>query len=281
MNDRRAFLAACGVLALQAATGRARFPRLHERVPLDRIGLQLYTVRAAMAKDLPGTLAAVAAIGYREVEFAGYFGHTPAAVRDLLRRHALASPSVHVPFAQLDDGWSRALEEANTVGHQFVTIPWLPTDVRGSLDAWRRVADRLNAGGEQARAAGLRLAYHNHDFEFEQTEGGIPFDLLLAETDPALVAFELDLYWAARTGHEPLGYLVRHPGRFPMLHLKDSAGPPDHRMVDVGAGVLDFRAILSRARADGATHFFVEHDRPSDPMASVRASYEHLTRLEL
>ncbi|HEX5829605.1 MAG TPA: sugar phosphate isomerase/epimerase [Gemmatimonadaceae bacterium] len=275
---RRSFLATLGVLAARALTGAraaARTPPL-----LERVGLQLYTVRAAMARDVAGTLERVAAIGYREVEFAGYFGVAPRDMRALLARHGLAAPSAHVPFEALRDDWPRALEAAATVGHTWVTIPWIPEEERRTLDDWKRVAALFTERAAEAKAAGLRFAYHNHDFEFRRIAGMVPLDVLLAETDRALVEFELDLYWVVRGGHEPVAYLRRHAGRFPMVHVKDSAGPPEHRMVDLGQGTIDFPRVLAAAVAQGTRHFFVEHDQPADPVATARAGHRYLTALQ-
>jgi sugar phosphate isomerase/epimerase len=243
------------------------------------VGLQLYTVREAMARDFSATLERVAAIGYDEVEFAEYFDRTPEQVRGELSRLGLRAPSTHFPFQTLDDGWERALDNASTMGHSYVVVPWIPLEARRTLDGWKRIAEQFNRAGAAARSAGLRFAYHNHDFEFARLDGQIPFDLLIAETDPALVSFQLDLYWIVKSGFDPLAYFERHPGRFPSVHVKDSAGPPDHRMVDVGQGSIDFPLVLARAAHSGTAHFFVEHDQPADPFSSIRTSYEYLASL--
>ena len=286
MQQRRTFLLTLGAAAAHLASGSRWSAFASEmRAPavrIDRVGIQLYTLRSLMARDLEGTLARVAEIGYREVEFAGYFDRPAAALRALLDRNGLTSPSVHVPAAQASgDAWRRVLDDAAELGHRWVTIPWLPEDDRGSLDAWRRVASRFNEAARAAAAAGLRFAYHNHDFEFREIEGVVPFDILLRETDPSLVDFQIDLYWMVRAARDPLAYLAAHPDRFPMLHVKDSAGPPEHRMLDVGQGTIDFPRLLGEFAAAGASHFFVEHDRPQDPLASAKTSYAHLRSLKL
>lgn len=247
------------------------------RTPLERAGLQLYTVRRLMESDFDGTLATVARIGYKEVEFAGYFGRPPAQVAASLSRIGLISPSTHIPYANLGETWAESVADALTIGHQYVTIPWLPAE--STLDGWYRIADRFNEAARIAREQGLGFAYHNHDFEFKPVEGRIPFDVLLERTDPSLVAFEMDIYWLFRAGHDPLEYLAEYPGRFPLFHVKDSSGAPEHGMVDVGAGVIDFGTILSRAIESGARHFFVEHDSPREPMRSIRNSYAALAAL--
>jgi len=280
MTDRRDFIRALGVAALGPVL-HPLAPSPYPRAPLhklDRIGLQLYTVRHQMEKDLEGTIARVATTGYREVEFAGYFGKSPRDVRALLDHHGLASPSSHVSLAP--DQWRAALEAAPVVGHGYLVIAWIPAEERRTLDDYKRWAERLNRAATEAKAAGLEFAYHNHDFEFAPLDGKLPYDVLLAETDPKLVQLEMDLYWIVKAGQDPLAYFARWPGRFPMVHVKDSAGPPDHKMTAVGAGKIDFRKIFAQSDQAGIRHYFVEHDNPDDPFASIRASYDYLQRLE-
>ncbi len=280
MTSRRDFAKTLSAAALGYAL-RPLVPSpqpLAPRRKLDRIGLQLYTVRHQMEKDLEGTIARVAATGYREVEFAGYFGKSPRDVRALLDHHGLSSPSSHVSLAP--DQWRAALDAAPVVGHRYLVIAWIPAEERHTLDDYKRWAERLNRAATEAKAAGLQLAYHNHDFEFVPLDGKLPYDVLLTETDPKLVQLEMDLYWIVKGGQDPLAYFARWPGRFPMVHVKDSAGPPDHKMAAVGAGKIDFRKIFVQSDQAGIRHYFVEHDNPDDPFASIRASYDYLQRLE-
>ena len=280
MTDRRDFIRALGAAALAPAL-QPLAPSRYRRPPLrklDRIGVQLYTVRHQMEKDFEGTIARVAATGYQEVEFAGYFGRSPRAVRALLDQNGLAAPSSHVSLAPAE--WRAALDAAPVVGHRFLVIAWIRPEERRTLDDYKRAAERLNRAATEANAAGLHFAYHNHDFEFQPFDGKLPYDVLLAETDPKLVQMEMDLYWITKGGQDPLAYFARWPGRFPMVHVKDSAGPPDHRMVEVGAGKIDFKKIFAQSDQAGIKHYFVEHDEPADPFASIRASCEYLKRLE-
>lgn len=244
--------------------------------PLERIGLQLYTVRSAMQRDVEATLARVAAVGYRTVEFAGYFDRSPSQIVSLLQSHSLSSPSTHIGFDVLRGDWQRALGDAAAIGHEYVTIPWIGADDRRTLDDWRRVAELFNERAAQARTAGLRFAYHNHDFEFVTIDGAVPFDVLLTDTDPDLVDFQLDIYWITRAGFDPLDYFARFPGRFTMTHLKDWSGPPANTMTEVGSGVIDFPRIIAAADAAGVRHHFVEHDNPADPMSSIESSFRYL-----
>src|SRR5262249_26260639 len=228
-------------LLVSALPAAALLRRLAPPAHLGTLGLQLYTVRTLMQQDVEGTLAAVAAIGIREVEFAGYFGRRPAALRQSLQSVGLSAPSAHVPFTALST-WGQTLDDANAVGHRYVVIPSIDVQLR-SLDDWRRIAERFNWAGEQAHAAGLQFAYHNHDVEFRTVENRIGYDVLCESTDPQLVRLQLDLYWIRKGGQDPLAYFRRWPGRFPMVHVKDMSA--DGHMVDVGAGAIDWRAIFA------------------------------------
>src|SRR6267378_4123091 len=280
MTDRRDFIKALGAAALAPALQplSSSFSRRVLLRKVDRVGLQLYTVRHQMEKDFEGTVARVAATGYQEVEFAGYFGRTPRDVRALLDHHGLSAPSSHVSLAPAD--WRAALDAAPVVGHRYLVIAWIPPEQRRTLDDYKRAAERLNRAATEAKAAGLEFAYHNHDFEFQPLDGKLPYDVLLAETDPRLVQLEMDLYWITKGGQDPLAYFARYPGRFPMVHVKDSMGPPENKMADVGAGTIDFKRIFAQRDQAGIRHFFVEHDQPADALASIRASCEYLKRLE-
>ncbi len=231
-----------------------------------------------MAESVPRTLEQVAAIGYQEVEFAGYFDTPPAQLRSLLDATGLTAPSAHVSFESLGgDDWQRVLDDANTVGHRYVVIAWVPEEARRTLDDYRRLADRLEQAAARAVQSGLSFAYHNHEFEFEPIDGTIPYDIL-ASADPELVQLQLDLYWIRDAGHEARAYFAQYPGRFPSVHVKDMAA--DGQMVDVGAGVIDWPELLEQAAQAGTRHFFVEHDNPPDPMHSIRESFAYLQRLE-
>jgi sugar phosphate isomerase/epimerase len=277
---RRAFLqtagaALGGIAALGPAACRAATPPV--TVP-DRLGVQLYTVRDLLVDDLEGVLEAVWRMGYEEVEFAGYHGRDPRAIRTVLDGLGLAAPAAHVGLDALRDDPAAQVEAAHVLGHRYLVVPWIDEHERASLDGYRRVADELNAFGARLQEAGLRLAYHNHDFEFEAFGGERSgYDVLLEETDPVLVAMEMDLYWTVNGGRDPIAYFARYPGRFPLLHLKDRTA--DGTMTEVGAGAIDFAAIFAQAEQAGIEHAFVEHDEPADPLASVRASYDALVRL--
>ena len=277
--DRRSFLSSLGAVAVApafaaCATNKSAQPTGQGSQPL-ALGVQLYTVRSEMAKDVERTLARVGELGYREVEFAGYYGRTPAQIKAALAAAGLTAPSSHIGLDQFaPDKTASTLANAAAMGHQWVVLPWLANEQRGAkADDWKRLAETLNRLGTAAQQAGLSFAYHNHDFEFVPVEGQVPLELLIANTDPARVKYELDVYWTVKAGADPLALFERHRGRIAMLHLKDATAAPARTMASVGAGTIDWRTVLARGiDRGGVSHAFVEHDNPGDAFASIGAS---------
>ncbi len=277
--DRRTFVASSVGAAVPLAWPGLAPPQFHTADTLDKIGLQLYTVRSAMAESVERTLHEVAQIGYREVEFAGYFDRPARATRQLLDRNGLKSPSAHTDLATMKTGWYRTLNDASELGQKWLVVAWLGESDRNSVDALKRTAATMNRAAEDAKTFKIRVAYHNHDFEFTEVEGRRPFDVLLEETDPKLVDFEMDLYWITKAGGDPFAYFAKWPGRFPLVHVKDAGPAPEYQMRDVGKGTIDFAKLFAARAQAGMKHFFVEHDNPTDPMASIRTSYRYLDAL--
>jgi len=264
-----------------AATSRLRVDGPKPHGQLDRIGLQLYTVRALMSQDPAALFDTIAAIGYTEVEFAGYFGHAPSTLRGWLDAAGLAAPAAHVGADDLTTGpgLDSALEAAAALGHRWLVLPWIPEEQR-TEEGYRGVAAMLNRAGARAQEDAVRVAYHNHAFEFEPVTGAGPdgpagFDVLLDNLDPSLAQIEIDFHWAVAGGADPVRLLDEHPGRFALCHLKDIDA--QGQMTDVGAGIIDWPAIFARAEQAGIRGYFVEHDAPPDPMASVEASFRYLS----
>ena len=279
MTDRRSFISTVSAALVGAACSRVGGSSTESAQRLDRIGVQLYTARRDLARDFEGTLSRIAEIGYRELEFAGYHGKSPAEVRAIITRLGLTAPSSHVPIDEFRRNIDGAIAAAKVVGHQYLVVPWLDPKERGSIDDYRRLAEELNRFGEKVRAAGMQLGYHNHDFELAPIAGSVPLDVLIERTDPNLLVLELDLYWVTKGGADPLTYFSRHPGRIHMVHVKDSAGAPEHRQVDVGKGTIDFGKLLSRREQAGIRHAFVEMDEPTNALETLRVSYQHLAQL--
>lgn len=285
--DRRDFLRVTGAAGLAtmwgsslacagssaATTGAVANPGAFS---IKNIGLQLYTVRDAMAKDPDATLGAVAAAGYRLVETAGMYGRSAGDLRALFDKHGVRTSSGHYALAELETNPETVFTTAKTLGQEYVVVPWLDPSQR-TAETFGSLPGRLNKLGEQARTVGLKIAYHNHDFEFQNYGGSTSvMQRLLANTDPALVSFELDGYWAFKAGNAPADLVARYPGRFTLLHLKDSTAAPEKAFADVGKGVIDMRRFIAAAQRNGLRYAFVERDVAPDPIASIRASYDYL-----
>lgn len=275
--DRRTFVGALG--AFGAASAFPGTNSLAAPTKLDKIGLQLYTVRNLMKESVERTLAAVASVGYKQVEFAGYFNRPPRSIRSLVKRNGLSAPAAHVGIEAVRGPWNRTLDDANEAGHKWVLVAWLAEADRNSKDAIKRTAELFNRAGEDARRAGLRFAYHNHDFEFKEVDGSRIYDQLLEQTDSKLVDMEMDLYWTVKGGADPLAYFAQWPGRFPLVHVKDAGPVPERTMTDVGGGTINFGKIFAAQKQAGIKHLFVEHDNPANAIASVTASYKYLRAL--
>jgi sugar phosphate isomerase/epimerase len=266
-----------GIPLLQMACGSAAERREGEKHTLPAIGVQLYTVRDLLQDDFEGTIEKVAQLGYDELEFAGYYNRTPNQVSHLLKRLDLKAPATHMSIDLLRNSLNQMVETAVTIGHKYIVCPWLPEEERTG-DHYKAHAEFFNKVGEACHGAGLRFAYHNHAFEFEPVDGGAAYDILLNETDPALVDMELDLFWIIKGGHQPQEYFARYPGRFALCHVKDMTAGGD--MTSVGSGEIDFKKIFAQAGKAGLKHYFVEHDKPEDSMASIKLSIDHLKQLE-
>ena len=274
MNRRRFLGTAAGTTVAALAARRLAWAAGDRSI--EKIGMQLYTVRDLMKSDFEGTLAKVAAIGYKEVEFAGLFDHSPKDVRAILDRLGLAGVSSHVPFSALSDPWSKTLDGANVIGQKYVICPWMDEKDR-TPEGVKRLAVTFNRAGAEAKKAGIQFGYHNHDFEFKPLGNKLLYDVLLEETDPSLVKMQMDLCWITEGCQDPLAYFYRYPGRFPLVHVKDMT--KDHVMTEVGSGAIDWKRIFAQSEKAGIRHYFVEHDEPKAPLDSLKTSYEYLRKL--
>jgi len=271
----------------------------------NRIGVQLYSVRDKMEKDFVGTLEGVAKIGFKEVEFAGYYNQSPEAVRSLLDRLGLRAPSSHIMLADISKDIPGQVKAAKTIGLEYITVPALFQPLMGKVtpDFWPKTAAEFNRVGKALKAEGIGFAYHNHSFEFDKLpDGRSGYDILLGETDPAFVNFELDLLWATVAGQDPVAMFQKHPGRFVMWHVKDVKGVDAARatatstegstiqklqkiggsLAAVGTGDIDFKGIFAAANVSGMKHFFVENDaepQTASSLADIETSYRNLHQL--
>jgi len=245
------------------------------------IGLQLYTVRNEMEKDFEGSLTRVAQIGYKEVEFAGYFGRTPQQVKDLLKRNGLKSPSSHIGLNVFEEDLTKTIETGKILGQKYLICPSLPEPRRKTADDFKKLAELFNRLGAECKKAGMAFAYHNHDFEFRPIDGQLPYDLVLQNTDPKLVKMEMDLYWVVKAGQDPVQYFEKYPGRFALVHVKDMDTTPERGFAEVGRGNMDFRRIFGASKKAGIKHYVVEQDRtPGDPFNSIKISWDYLSKFQ-
>ena len=300
--NRRAFLHSSST-ALFAGCAALRVPSIHA-TPLGLpLGLQLYSVRDLLPRDFAGTLRQIAALGYREVEAAGYFHHSAGEVRSALLDAGLHLPSAHYSHDDLNRDFDRILEFNKEIGaHTLIcSFPGLKDPLRlkspsfatlvqsFTLDDWRWNADEFNRMGQRAKAAGMHFGYHNHTMEFRPQQGVVPYEELMRRTDPALVTFELDCGWVVVGGGDPVALLQRHPTRITMLHVKDfkraaqplsaAATPP---AAELGRGIIDYRPIFAAARQANIRHSYVEQEEFDMPvMQSLRIDAEYMRDLRL
>ena len=279
-QQRRQFLKLSALGLGVASLGMASLPLSAEtNISAAKVvpGLQLYTLRDLMAQSVADTLKLVAGVGYTQIEFAGYYDQSPAQLKKIMDSEGLSAPSAHVPLDVMQKDLDKVIEQALVVGHTYLVLPYLMDTDRKTIDQYKALAAFLNKAGEKIQAAGMQLAYHNHDFEFIKLSGEVPYDVLLNETDAKLLQMELDLYWVVKAGLSPLDLIARQPGRFPLWHVKDmdKAGA----FADVGKGVIDFKPIFAKAQAAGLRHAYVERDQTDNRVETIRQGFSALSRL--
>lgn len=245
----------------------------------DKIALQLYTVREHTSRDMLGTLARIADQGYRAVEFAGFGGVPVPDLRAALDDLNIRAVAAHTPLDDLQADTGRVLADLQALGCSYAVLPYLGEERRQDVKQIRELAEMMNRTGKLYREAGLGLAYHNHAFEFAPLDGTTIFDILVEETDPELVAFELDVYWVRYGGVDPIAMLRRLSGRVPLVHIKDMAAGNDRADAPVGEGIIEWREVLEACRAAGTEWYIVEQDNPTEPLADVERSLHNLRKL--
>ena len=284
MTHRREFLKHVGLLSLAACAS----PKLLTATAAPKIGLQLYSLRETIGQDIKQTLAKVAQAGYQEVETYGYspekhfWGLPPAEFKAALAAQELSTSSGHYDLGGfMRDGNEQQLQAAIAAaqgcGQTYVIVPYLDEQQRASAAEFPAVAARLNKAGALCQAAGLKLGYHNHDFEFKPLGGTTLYEVLLKETDPKLVVFEMDMYWVVRAGQDPIKLIQAHPGRFPLWHVKDMDKARPELNTEVGAGSINFRKIFAQASTAGLQHLFMEQENfGMDAYQSIAQSAAYL-----
>jgi sugar phosphate isomerase/epimerase len=284
---RRRFLAQTLRLSVGTLLGSGAADLLDASPLGGSVGIQLYAVKEPLQADPARTLQTIRHIGFTEVETAGLPGLSAAQFHKLLEDAGLKCPSAHLQFDAGNLG--PAFEQAHALGAHYAASGSLraaPATGGMSLDEARRTADLANRIGAEAQRAGLQFVYHNHDFEFAEQPGGIGYDLLLKETDPALVQFEIDCGWMTLGGRDPRDYFARYPGRFPLIHVKDflpMASPSgEHAGAELGHGMIDYGPIFAAAEKAGLRHYFAEQEGPftrMSPLDAARQAYAYLQKL--
>jgi sugar phosphate isomerase/epimerase len=281
MTTRRAFLAQAGL----ATAGVMLAPALLKAETNHIVGLQLYSLRDQLPKDVKGWIAKVAKAGYKEVETFGYskkggfWGLDAKAFSALLKTNGLTTPSGHYGLDQFfvegkTDDLESYIEAANLTGQTYVIVPSINGSVLKSADDFKKVAANLNKAAEICGKSGLKLGYHNHNFEWKPVDGTTFYDTILRETDPKLVHMEMDIFWVVRAGQDPVKIIEKHPGRFALCHIKDRDKKNTDLNTEIGKGSIDFKTILSKAKLAGLKHFIVEQENFTniDPYTSIAES---------
>jgi sugar phosphate isomerase/epimerase len=280
---RRAFVQTLGATLITPAIACA-MPRAGVTTArrLSRVGVQLYSLRDAAKANLEQTLADIAAVGYKDVEMLmsnNNFGTAPAAVRAMLDRHGLRAPSTHIgteTLTQID----RAADEARILGHKYLILADVPEEARKSISGSHAWADRLNRAGEAARKHDLWIGWHDEPQDFVTIEGQVAYDVMAARLDPSLVRLQLDTGNALIGGRDPLDLMNRYGDRYWSFHIKDAPAMRAEHDTELGKGVLDLRAILSRVKNIDDKFVFVEQESyASTPLESVKRDYEYISKL--
>ncbi len=292
--NRRKFLVQSTALAAGTMFVPSFLGCTAEAAKVSAPGLQVYTIREALAEDFKGSMKRVADLGFKNIELFAYsdgqyFGYSIPEVKSLMSDLGLQVKSSHVStgfgnpdaVGTMSNNWEQTVEDAAELGQEYIALAYLAESERETLDDYKKVAELLNQCGETAKNAGLQMAYHNHAFEFESIDGEVPYDLLISECDEELVKFEVDLYWTARAGVDPVSYFQQHPGRFPLWHVKDMGAGEEQFFAAVGEGVIDWENLFSHAGTAGLDYYFVEQDatKSGEPFAEIEKSIKYLKNI--
>jgi len=285
MNRRNFLHTTGGVMAGMAlgSSGRlaAAEPGAAAALPLKRIGLELWSVRKAMAKDFDRTLAAVRQIGYTDVELLwsmNNFGKSVAQVKAALQREGLAAPSAHISPLTILIGWEKRLDDAKTLGHQYLVVPSFTDDTSQTLEQWREWADHFNKAGAIARKHDLWLAFHNEAEHMKPIDGKIPYDVFVERTDPSVVRLQFDIGNMVIGGGDPMHYLQKYKDRYWSFHIKDVVADRSTD-TELGKGTVNFKQLLSSVPNIAAKPCYVEQEGPADEIASGKQDDEYLKKL--
>lgn len=251
-------------------------------VVIEKIGLQLYSVRKDAEKDFLGTVQKVIDLGYQGIQFAGFFNTSAEQVRGVLQENQTLAAGAHVGIQQLlGDELEKTFEYHHTIENDLIICPYLPEEMRQSADDYKKIAEQLNKIGEACQKEGFRFGYHNHNFEFERFGDISGFELLFTQTDPQLVKMELDCYWASFADQDPLAIIREFKDRVVSLHMKDMKIEDGRKTgTEVGNGLLDFKSLIQVGNEYGVEWFTVEQEEfERDPYESLEINVSNIKKL--
>ncbi len=318
MLNRREFIKATAAAAGTLATTRgSAFTRQNA---ISNVGLQVWSIAKFLEKDFEGSLKQLSSIGYKELELygpypfstqrdqdswkagtsmlgfsqSGYFNRSLKDFKQAISSHGLRTPAMHVGLDTLRNKLGETAEAAHALGQTYAGIAYLPAENRKTTDDWKRAADEFNNIGKKAKALGIKFYYHNHGYGLKPVDGKVPFEIIMENTDPGLVFFEMDIFWTTAGGADPVKYLDKYPGRYKLMHVKDMSkkvqfsgdgGDPTQwvelfpQIADAGKGTLDIKTIVAHAKKSGLEHFIVENDAIVNPSESLTQGYKYLSQL--
>lgn len=284
----------------------------------NKLGIQLFSIPKMLSEDYMAGIKMLQELGYKELELygpypfsvekarkgweaagkmlgfsgSGYFGKSAQEVKKILADHGLSTPGTHTDLDTLEQNMGALGEASHTMGWKYVTLPAIPEDRRKTIDDYKHIADAFNKIGAEAKKQGIRFGYHNHGYGIKPVDGVRPLEIILKNTDPSLVFFEMDIFWTTCGGADPIELLTKYPNRYKMLHLKDMKEkkqftgdgggmgdwmPMFSLMASAGDGVLDLQGIVKKAKEVGVEHFFVEQDMVANPQVALKRSSDYLT----
>lgn len=284
---QKASLASAGVMAASPLLSHP-----FEDGVIKTFGFQAYTVRDVIYKDMAGTLKTLRKAGYDYAELFDFqegkiLGKPIKEAKAILKKSKIDVKSIHVPTGAgkkvsgtMNHEFQRAIDDAKELGAEYLICPWLDSSERQSIDQYKALTDLLQTCGEMCAKSDLGFAYHNHEFEFEELDGQVPFDLILA-TDPNLVKIELDLYWVRYAEQNPLKIIRENSGRIPFWHVKDLSLDEGKPMTEVGNGIIDWKQMFKHKEESGMKYFYIEQDRnfANNSLESLATSVKYLKKL--
>lgn len=292
MSNRRDFIktsayaaTASMILPIAACSPKAKENKENEVPPPSpkkmEVGIQVYSVRNQLIVDFEGTMKKVSEIGYKLIEGYGlgldglFLGkYEPGDYKQVVIDLGMNLVSTHCSYFSAEDA-PKMIDASKSAGLEYLVIPGIPGELRKTADGYKAAAANFNKIGEQCNAAGIKFGYHNHASEFEETDGEIPMDILIGETEKNLVDFEADLFWIVKANQNPVDLIKKYPGRISLFHVKDANKEKEGETV--GKGIIDFKSIFEIGKKSGLKYYFIEDEREDDPFANIKADFDYIS----